>query len=270
MTTKRTSTNTENHANRVSHLRWVPIVQMRISPNAQQKFQQSHAERLATNFDLEALGYPVVSHRDGHFYVIDGQHRIAALKLIGYGDQSIQCECYEGLTEEGEAELFLQRNSRREPPAFEKFRIAVFSGREMQSDIDRVIRTNGAVISQDRVPGAIRCVGTLERIYRRGGAGILGRSVRLSLGSYGDAGLEAAVLDGLALLAQRYNGTLSDEVAVKKLGNVNGGVNGLLNRAETLRLKTGNAKGQCVAAAAVEIINAGASGGRKLPSWWKS
>lgn len=260
----------DNKATRVSHLRWVPIKDMRISPNAQQKFTQSHAEALATNFDIEALGYPVVSQRDGHFYVVDGQHRVAALKLIGYGDQQIQCECYDGLSEEGEAELFLQRNKRREPPAFEKFRIAVFSGREMQSDIDRVVRTNGGVISQDRVPGALRCVTTLERIYRRGGPAVLGRSLRLAIGSFGDAGLEAGVLDGLALLAQRYNGSLDDEVAVKKLGNVNGGLNGLLNKAETLRLKTGNAKGHCVAAAAVEIINTGAAARQKLPSWWKS
>ena len=50
--------------------------------------------------------------------------------------------------------------------------------------------------------------------------------------------------------------------------NTNGGVHGLLGKAENLRRATGNQKGHCVAAAAVEIVNAG-RGGKKLPSWWR-
>jgi len=46
-------------------------------------------------------------------------------------------------------------------------------------------------------------------------------------------------------------------------------VSGLLNRAGQLRQSTGSAAAQCVAAAAVEIINRG-SGGRKLPGWWRN
>jgi len=36
-----------------------------------------------------------------------------------------------------------------------------------------------------------------------------------------------------------------------------------------LRNQTGNPKGHCVAAAAVDIYNGG-RGGRKLPSWWRT
>lgn len=52
------------------------------------------------------------------------------------------------------------------------------------------------------------------------------------------------------------------------VATADGGVNGLLNKAEVIRRSTGNAKGHCVAAAAVEIINAG-RGGKKLPSWFR-
>lgn len=41
----------------------------------------------------------------------------------------------------------------------------------------------------------------------------------------------------------------------------------LLGQAENIRRQTGNQKRHCVAAAAVEILNAG-KGGRKLPTWW--
>ncbi len=47
------------------------------------------------------------------------------------------------------------------------------------------------------------------------------------------------------------------------------GVSGLTNKAETLRKQTGNPRGHCIAAAAVEIINSG-RGGKKLASWWRN
>src|SRR6266511_3200373 len=85
----------------------------------------------------------------------------------------------------------------------------------------------------------------------------------------GDAGLESIVIDGLALLCHRYNGELDDARLVARLSGAHAGVNGLLNKAEVLRNQTGNPKGHCVAAAAVEIYNGG-RGGKKLPSWWKT
>src|SRR3982074_2064161 len=90
---------------RDARLRWVPIGEMRVSPGSPREFHQSHPQELAANFDLEGFGFPVVNHRDGHWYVIDGQHRVAALRLIGWGpEQQIQCEGYDGLTEVEEAE----------------------------------------------------------------------------------------------------------------------------------------------------------------------
>ena len=56
---------------------------------------------------------------------------------------------------------------------------------------------------------------------------------------------------------------------MERLAAAHGGVSGLISRAGQLRQSTGNATAQCVAAAAVEVINRG-SGGKKLPSWWRA
>jgi hypothetical protein len=46
-------------------------------------------------------------------------------------------------------------------------------------------------------------------------------------------------------------------------------VSGLISRAGQLRRSTGSAPAQCVAAAAVELINRGTRGKHsKLPAWW--
>jgi hypothetical protein len=254
---------------RAALLKWVPIPKMRISPTSQRELKQHRVDHLVAEFDLEQLGNPVVSEREGAFYVLDGQHRIAALKDMGWGDQQIECWTYTGLSEAEEAERFLKLNDILTVDAFSKFRVGVSAGRDEETDIDRIVHAEKLVISRDRIAGAIMAVGTLRRIYIRGGADCLGRTLRIVRDAYGDPGLDSVILDGIGLLCQRYNGELDEEVAVKKLAAASGGVNGLLGKAELLRRQTGNAKGHCVAAAAVEIINRSRGGGRKLPSWWK-
>lgn len=256
-------------AQRSPHLRWVPIAAMRVSPAAQRELRQAHVDALAADFDLEAVGYPVVNLRDGYYYVVDGNHRVGAFKAIGWGDQQIQCEVYEGLTEVEEAELFLRRDARRAISTFDKFRIGITAQREAECDIDRIVRANSLVVSRDKIDGAISAVGTLRKVYQRAGGATLGRTLRIIRDAYGDPGFTSFVIDGIALVCQRYNGELDDEKAVTRLSSAHGGVNGLLGRAANLQKQTGNTKNHCVAAAAVDIINAG-RGGKKLPPWWRS
>lgn len=252
---------------REARLQWVPIAKMKVNPVAQRDINPARVDRLAASFDLEELGTPTVNERDGWFYIIDGQHRIEMLKQIGWDDQQVQCWCYHGLTEEQEAEKFLNLNDTLTVSAFDKFTKAVAAGRPDECDIDRVVRAQGLVVSRERNTGAVGAVGTLRRVYGRGGPATLARTLRMIREAYGDGGFDAPVIDGIGLLCQRYNGSLADDVAIKKLGNAHGGVNGLLNKAEVIRRQTGSQRAHCVAAAAVEIINSG-KGGKKLPNWW--
>lgn len=254
---------------REARLQWVPIKRMKVNPLAQRELNTARVDHLVASFDPEQIGTPTVNERADHFYIVDGQHRIEALRAIGWGDQSVQCWTYSGLTEEEEANKFLQLNDTLIVRALPKFRAAVTAGRPEECDIDRIVRAHGLCVTLDKVPGAIGAVATLRKVYSRSGARTLSRALLLARDAYGDAGFDAPVIDGLGLLCQRYNGDLNDGEAVTKLAAANGGVNGLLNKAEILRRATGNPKGHCVAAAAVEIINRG-RGGKKLPPWWKA
>lgn len=262
-------TDSTTKVERSARLRWVPIAKMKVNPLAQRELNPARVNALAADFDPEEIGAPTVNLRDGNYYIVDGQHRIEAMKQIGWGDQQVQCWTYEGLTEAEEAEKFLKINNYLTVDALPKFRTSVMAGREVESDIDRVVRAQGLCVSRDKTPGAIGAVGTLRRIYMRSGPKTLARSLAIIRDAYGDAGLEAAVIDGISLVCQRYNGSLNDEKAVESLSKMHGGVGGLVNRAETLRRQTGNQKAHCVAAATVEAINRG-RGGAKIPDWWKA
>ena len=256
---------------RQARLRWVPLAQLRVNPLAQRDLNTARVAKLAAVFDPELMDAPTVNHRGDWYYLIDGQHRIAALKqwLSSWQDQQVQCWTYEGLTEAQEAEVFLKLNDVLAVPAFAKFQVSVQAGRPGEADVDRIVRALGLRIAPGRAGGGICAVATLRRVYARGGAAVLSKALRIIRDAYGEAGLDGPVIDGIGLLCQRYDGQLGEQRAVDRLAAAHGGVSGLRSRAGQLRQTTGTATAQCVAAAAVELINRG-PGGTKLPSWWKA
>jgi hypothetical protein len=244
---------------------------MRVSPLAQRELNNARVNKIVADFDPEQIGNPTVNLREGWYYIVDGQHRIEACRRIGWEDQSVQCQQYEGLTEREEAEMFLKLGDVLNVDSFSKFRIGVQAGREAVCDIDRIVRANGLCVSRSDLPGAIRCVGTLQRLYSRAGGVILGRTLRIIRDAFGDAGLESVVIDGVGLVCQRYGTTLVEADVIGKLTVVNGGVNGVLGRANILRLQTGCAMGHAVAASVVEFVNRGGRGHKnKLEPWFEA
>jgi hypothetical protein len=258
----------EGRVERAARLRWVPLTQMRVNPLAQRDLNQAPVSALAAGFDLEQMGAPTVSHRGGWFYLIDGQHRIAALKqwLRDWEGQQVQCWCYEGLSEAAEAQVFLTLNDTPPARAFAKFKVSVQADGDAEADVDRIVRALGLRIARG---GGVSAVAMLRRVYARGGPAVLSRALRIIRDAYREAGLDGPVIDGIVLLCQRYDGDLSEHRAIERLSSAHGGVSGLISRAGQLRQSTGSATGQCVAADAVEAINQG-SGGRKLPGWWRN
>jgi hypothetical protein len=257
----------KNRVDRSSTVRWVPVSLMDVPQTAQrEKINWARVDYLVVNFDPDKLGLPEVNHRDGLYFVVEGMHRIEALRKMGWGDQQIQCVVYSDLTDQEMAEKFLSLNDKLAVSPLDQFRIAVNAGRSVECDIDRIVRHNGLHVGTSKGGGTVMAVAALKAVYYRG-PGILNHALGIIRDAYGDPGLVSPVIRGIGLLCQRYGGGLDTGTAVLRLSNAHGGVGGLLNRAHTLKLRTGNALEHCVAAAAVDTINAG-RGGKKLPSWW--
>jgi hypothetical protein len=243
---------------------------MRQNPEAQRDYREPHAREYADNFDLEGFGYPVVNLRDGVWYIIDGQHRIGALRIMGWDDQQIECEAFEGLTEAEEAELFLKRNHRRAVKAFDQFRVAVTANREEPSDINRIVQTQGLKVSEAMADGCISAVTSLQRIYDAGGAHVLAKSLRIARDAYGKdrTAFRGDVLLGIGLVCARYDGQLDESFAIQRLATMPGGPLGLVGKAQSTRRLTGHPLPKCIAATVVEVLNRGLRRNR-LEEWWK-
>ena len=252
-------------------LEWVPIAQMRISPRAQRAHNspssRAHIEDIAANFDPDKAGTLTVNFRDGIYWVMDGGHRYHAYVQMGWEDQSVQCWTYRDLTEAEEAEYFLSLNKVKTVSGMDLFQKALVAKRPVQTDIDRVVRSQDLSIGKGR--DAISCVGAVSKIYESGGAGVLAATVRVIRDSYGSPGFAAKVVEGTGLFISNYENTFDESTLVERLGAKKGGVNGLVGEAERIKKKYGVPLAVGVAAAVVETYNAG-RGGNKLNGWWST
>ena len=96
----------------------------------QRTLNANRVKRIAAEFDERIANAPKVSYRDGHYYVFDGQHTIAARKLLNNNcDLNIVCKVYSGLTEQQEAMLFAQQTGISAPlTAGAKLRAKIHGG----------------------------------------------------------------------------------------------------------------------------------------------
>lgn len=260
-----TKTNTPTRMERNGHLRWVAVADIHVNPRAQRDLRPGWAAQIAAEFDPDRFLPPLLSHRGNRYYVIDGQHRIEAIRLMGWEDQQVQCWVYDGLTESEEADLFLWHNNRKSVGAFDKFQTAVVAERDTETDINRVVLLQGLKVAHGS-PGSIAAVGALRKVHAHG-PDVLGRTLRIVRDAYGDDGFKGEVISGIGLMCARYNGELAEDAAVAKLSNARGGLGALMTKSHALRKQLGRPMPHCVAGAAVEIINSG-KGGKKLPNWW--
>lgn len=255
--------------------RQIPVGELKVAPAAQREFRPHFADRLAANFDPAAIGILFVNQRDDHYYVMDGQHRLAALRTV-YADKiddlKVDCRVYFDMTEQQEAEFFLKTNYTLNVSAFDKHRVGVTAGREEDLAIEQICQMNGCTVSKARTRNAIGAVGTLRMIYRKGGANTLARTLAVITSAYAENALSKEVMLGIALLINRYGDRIADEALIQALRTRPRGISGLMQTAEKLHMRTGDPRPACLAAAAVDIYNQALASRskRRLPSWWQT
>lgn len=91
-------------------LKRIPIDNIRV--DLYQRVKKSpKVRKMINDFVPDVIGIALVSFRNGEFWCIDGQHRIAAMKTLGY--KEIWCQVLTGLTYEEECERFNLLNTGR-------------------------------------------------------------------------------------------------------------------------------------------------------------
>lgn len=248
----------------------VNIADLCIDPEAQRKLSPAWVKDHVEIFDVDQLGYVVVNRRaegdEKKLYVVDGQHRVELLRAVGWGDQKIHAEVFEGLTQEEEAELFIARNDRRAVRTIDKFRVSITAGNKESVDIKRIVSEHGLVISDQNRPGHILAVNSLEKVYR--GAGIaspkegptaLSKALYTVIHAWGNtqASVHGQIILGIGMVFLRYNGRVDESELIKKLAPLPGGAPGLYGKGRAMQEVRGRPVHHCIASIVVDTYNKG-------------
>lgn len=247
-----------------SHLGWVRLDQMKINPLAQRAFDQNNPA-LKNDFDPEVMGYIVVSHRDGWYYVVDGQHRRAgALAYLGDSSQQVQCRIFSGLTSEEEAELFLQLNDQKRQSPMSKYKTSLTAGRAEECDVERICRSLDLRIGLDKSCEEISCITAIMNVYRKHGPAAFSFAMRVIRDAYGYDGFKNHMIEALALITDRYGTGMNEKALIERLDKK--GLTDLNRSAKSMKEATGNPLSQCYAHSMIQFYNYRNS--TPVSPWW--
>ena len=125
-------------------IRMLPIEGLQMG-DYQRPTTPSQVDNIASAFDEAKLGVPIVNLRDGKYHLLDGAHRIAALRKLGYTHTLFIV--LTGLTYQDECDYF--RTQDRNSSALTKYNQFI-SGLEAQDPlyvaIDQICRANGFTV----------------------------------------------------------------------------------------------------------------------------
>jgi len=119
---------------------YIPLAKIEPS-DYQRTTNPSQVKNIVNNFDEAKLGTLTVSSRDGKISIIDGSHRLSALRALNYS--RALCEILTGLTIEEEADYFRrQGEGKRALKPVDLFRAGIIAGDEKCIRINEIIKAN--------------------------------------------------------------------------------------------------------------------------------
>lgn len=186
---------------------WIPVADIKVDMQYQRPLVMGHVRKIAKEFDNKALGVLLVSERaDGSHWVIDGQHRLAALRLLGRVEDAVPCHVYRNISVSDEALIFHMQTQRRQISPVDRFKARLFAGEETAITIDRIISRHGLQVQGYSAKGNLAAIVQVERIHAAHGEDRLNEvlTIAMSVLDGSNAGPSAAILDGINAFISRY------------------------------------------------------------------
>jgi hypothetical protein len=201
----------------------VPVNSIGLDMSYQRPLSKVKVQSIKTNFNKHAVGTLIVSLRDdGKIFVIDGQHRLEAMKKRGI--ENAECKIISGLTGQQEAEIYIWCNTnRKNPDALDTFKARLYKGDPIALTISSVVEECGLYIAFNhtgsRPRNSVWAVMAMEDIYKKGKEKLLKEVLILATRSWPDDSnnVEAKVLLGIMIFHLKYQGRYVREEFIAKM-----------------------------------------------------
>lgn len=194
----------------------------------QRPLDEALVRKIVAHWNPNLMNLPKVSHRDGKYYVFDGQHTIEALKLKNNGkDLDVPCRIYSGMTYEDEARLFAAQNGiSKNVTTMQKLR-ALYEAKDPD-----VVRVTDIVIeygytdpiknNSSNCHTGFRTLPSALKIYEKCGEGRLRQVLKVITGAWGNDkdGCRSGILNGINIVLSLYMGEFKEADLINSLKRV--------------------------------------------------
>ena len=193
----------------------------------QREIKMLKVRNIVANFNENLVNAIKVSYREGKYYVFDGQHTLAALKLRNNNrDLLVSCKVYFGLTKEDEAKLFSEQNGiHTKVGTADKFRSLYVAGDVDVVGFKHITESIGVIMDFKNAtssPNRIVAYSKAFYIFRNLDVGEYISIINVVKRAWnGDSlGYSAFILGGLYEFYKIYKGEFNDETLISQLSKI--------------------------------------------------
>lgn len=191
---------------------YVPVAEIRVFRNStpggyQRELDALRVEHIVAEYDEHLFGTLEISRRkDGSFWCLDGQHRLAAARRLGH--EVVPATVHYDLTPDREAYIFDHANSdRRALHMWDRFQARRAYADPSTVEAVRILEAQGFHL--DRSGGSVRgiaAVGAVATIHRWGGTQLLSSVLSSIAASWrtDPKATDAIILRGLAIFLSTW------------------------------------------------------------------
>jgi len=188
-------------------------------------------EWIILRFNPGALGVITVSRRkDRSTVIIDGAHRVEAVRRVSENTGKVRCHVFTGLTLAEEAQMFLDLNHTSKPLYIDQFRVRIEAEDPVAVGISKIVHSYGWTISGQAVNGNINAPAALERLWRLSSRlefepNLVQLTILVVTRSWGTerAGVHGVILDGIGRLLAEHGSRLNVDNLIERLRLFKGG-----------------------------------------------
>lgn len=200
----------------------VPIKEIWFAPY-QRELKMSKVRKITDYFFQDIVGIPLVSLRNGKYYCMDAQHRIEALKNMGY--KEVWCQILTGLTYEEECRRFnILNTGRTQLNANQVFHCRVEEGETSAVALVKLFMkykydyNKNTSVKDDNVIGA---VSKFDKMLKKYGMSMVERVLKVLRGAWlGDKeSLTSSIITGLSTFFNEHP-DVDVDILIDVLGHI--------------------------------------------------
>lgn len=201
-------------------IKWIRVRELDVLwREAQRPLSKKKVKDIMDNFDPYAVGVIAVSpaNRKGMYHIIDGQHRVEAMRQLWGDNEFVPCQVIEHASTLSEAAStwMTMNTARSKPTAYDRFNVAVQAGQEPDLSVAAIIQRCGYQVGY----GKLMSVNACKDIYKASGEPGLRWVLNTITNMWGsdDSNAAAAVVMALGSLYAQYGDVIDTDRLVKSV-----------------------------------------------------